>query len=132
MNKIQFKPFVVIFLIFFLSIGITQGQQLGMSFSFFFPRNGTFSNPISPFSFRGVGLNPSKYFSLETGFTLYRMSGMNVTGLPFETREPLMGPFFSLFVPAQAVLKMPLNNVTFSVKYLFADNLHLYNQWMLL
>ena len=94
----------------------SRAQQLGMSFSFFFPRNGYFSVPISPFSFRGVGLNPSKYFSLESGFTLYRMSGMTVTDIPFETRDPLMGPFFSLFVPAQAVLKLPVSNFVFSVK----------------
>jgi hypothetical protein len=96
--------------------GFSRGQQLGLSFSFLFPKNGSFSVPISPFSFRGLGISPSRYFSLETGFTLYRMSGMNVTGIPFETRDPVMGPFFSLFVPGQAVLKLPLRNVTFKLK----------------
>jgi hypothetical protein len=107
-------------LIFILSFGFLpqhgQAQQLGLSFSFLFPKNGSFSIPISPFSFRGLGINPSPYFSLETGFTLYRMSGMNVSDLPFESKDPLMGPFFSLFVPGQAVLKLPFKYFTFKLK----------------
>ncbi len=115
------RPFArkSLFILFFITMflpKLSQAQQLGLSFSFFFPKNGYFSIPISPFSFRGLGVNLSKYFSLETGFTLYRMSGMNVTNIPFETKDPVMGPFFSLFVPGQAVLKLPLQNVVFSLK----------------
>ncbi|HLF32602.1 MAG TPA: hypothetical protein VI583_00100 [Cyclobacteriaceae bacterium] len=115
MKKNRIKSFIITLILVF-STCLLKGQQLGMSFSFFFPRNGSFSNPVSPFSFRGIGLNPSRYFSLETGFTVYRMSGMNVTGLDFETNKPLMGPFFSLFVPGQAVLKLPLDKLVFSLK----------------
>lgn len=116
MKKNIFRHVVIILFMLTLVPGISKGQQLGLSFSFFFPENGYFSIPISPFSFRGVGINPSRYFSLETGFTLYRMSGMNVSDIPIKTRDPLMGPFFSFFVPAQAVLKLPLRNVVFSIK----------------
>lgn len=91
-------------------------QDLGMSFSFFFPRNGYFSTPISPFSIRGLSINPTRYFSFETGFSLYRMSGMNVTGLPFESKDPLMGPMFSLFVPVTGVLEAQAKNIAFRVK----------------
>jgi hypothetical protein len=115
MLKSRFKYLLVI-LTMLAFPRVTAGQQLGMSFSFFFPRNGSFSNPISPFSIRGVGINPSPYFSLESGFTLYRMSGMNVTGLPFQSDQPMMGPFFSMFVPVQAVFKLPMKKFTFSIK----------------
>ncbi len=114
-KSIRNYVFILLLSTFFLP-GKSSAQQLGLSFSFFFPKIGYFSIPISPFSFRGLGISPSRYFSLETGFTLYRMSGMNVTNIPFETKDPVMGPFFSLFVPAQAVLKLPLNNVIFKIK----------------
>lgn len=94
----------------------SYSQELGMSFSFFFPRNGYFSNPVSPFSFRGLGISPSRYLALETGFTLYRMAGMNISDMPFETREPLMGPMFSVFIPGEAVVKIPLENFVFKLK----------------
>ncbi len=110
------KHFLVLLFLFVLAPGISRGQQLGLSFSFFFPRSGYFSIPISPFSFRGLGLNFTHNFSLETGGTLYRMSGMNVTGMPFESKNPVMGPFFSAFVPVQAVLKFPFQNIVFSLK----------------
>lgn len=107
----------LILLLIFLNMpqrGISQ--ELGMSFSFFFPRNGYFSNPISPFSLRGIGIHPTNFFSIESGFSLYRMSGMNVINLPFETKDPLMGPFFSIMVPLQAVFEIQAGNVTFRAK----------------
>ncbi|MBR9999575.1 MAG: hypothetical protein KFF73_11420, partial [Cyclobacteriaceae bacterium] len=81
-----------------------RSQDIGMSFSFFFPENGYFSIPVSPFSIRGLGIHPTDFFSIESGFSLYRMSGLNVTDLPFESEDPLMGPMFSIFVPLEAVL----------------------------
>jgi len=107
--------------IFFLLILMSmpqkgESQELGMSFSFFFPRNGYFSNPVSPFSLRGIGVHPTNWLSIESGFSLYRMSGMNVINLPFETKDPLMGPFFSIMVPLQAVFEIQAGNVTLRAK----------------
>ena len=72
--------------------------------------------PVSPFSIRGLGVHPTNFFSIESGFSLYRMSGLNVTDIPFETREPLMGPMFSLFIPLEAVLEAQAGNVVFRAK----------------
>lgn len=116
MPKSVFKILGVWLLILFAYPYTSKGQQLGMSFSFFFPKNGYFSIPVSPFSFRGLGVGLSRNVSLETGFTIYRMSGMNVTGIPFETHDPVMGPFFSLLIPGELVLKLPVGNVVFSLK----------------
>ena len=114
--KTTFRISIVLIIIFISLAWQAKSQQLGMSFSFFFPKNGYFSNPVSPFSLRGIGIHPTDFFSIESGFSLYRMSGMNVIQLPFETMDPLMGPFFSIMVPLQAVFEVQTNNVVFRVK----------------
>ena len=99
-----------------LSATASQAQEFGLSFSYFIPRNGYFSTPISPFSIRGVGVNLNRFIALETGGSLYRMSGMNMTDLPFESKEPLVGPNFTIFVPAEIVLQLPGKNFEFDIK----------------
>lgn len=94
----------------------TQAQEVGLSFSYFIPRNGYFSTPISPFSIRGVGFNLNRYIALETGASLYRMSGLNIIDLPFETKDALLGPNFTLFVPAELVLQFQGKQVEFDIK----------------
>ncbi len=93
-----------------------MAQEMGVSFSFFFPKNGYFSAPISPFSLRGIGFNITKNLAIETGGSLYRMSGMNVTRLPFESNEPLVGPFFNLMVPLELILQFGNENFEFRLK----------------
>lgn len=92
------------------------GQEMGVSFSFFFPKNGYFSAPISPFSLRGIGFNLTNNLAIETGGSLYRMSGMNVSDLPFESKEPLVGPFFNLMVPVELILQFGTNDFEFRIK----------------
>lgn len=91
-------------------------QEFGLSFSYFIPRNGYFSTPISPFSIRGIGVNLNKFIALETGASLYRMSGLNIIDLPFESKDALLGPNFTLFVPAEVVIQLRGENVEFDIK----------------
>lgn len=121
-----------LFLVSILSLGgfiHLQAQQVGLSFSYFIPRNGYFSTPISPFSLRGVGVNLGKYFALQTGASLYRMAGLNIIGLPYQTKDPLLGPNFTLLVPAEIVFQLKGQRVQFDIKgggfffYGFAQNL---------
>lgn len=91
-------------------------QEVGLSFSYFLPKNGYFSTPISPFSFRGLGIDFNDYFGIQTGGTLYRMSGLNVTGLPFESRKPLLGPNFTVLVPVELVIMMTGKSQEFNIK----------------
>lgn len=93
-----------------------HAQDVGLSFSYFIPRNGYFSTPISPFSFRGVGVDLNRFVALETGISLYRMSGMNMLDLPFSTKDPLLGPNFTLFVPAELVLEFKGKQAEFDIK----------------
>lgn len=99
-----------------LTITISYAQDFGLSFSYFIPKNGDFSTPISPFSFRGAGINVNKFLALETGITLYRMSGLNMKDLPFESNHSLVGPNFTFFVPGEIVLQFPGSFGEFDIK----------------
>src|SRR5688572_17249974 len=103
-------------LVVMLSTSLVQAQQFGLSFSYFIPKNGYLSTPISPFSIRGVGVNLTDFLSLETGGSLYRMSGLNLKGLPFESKDPLIGPNFTIFVPAELVVMLKAGNVQLDLK----------------
>jgi hypothetical protein len=93
-----------------------QAQEMGVSFSFFFPKNGYFSTPISPFSLRGIGFNLTDNLALETGASLYRMTGMGVSNLPFESDKPLVGPFFNVMAPLELILQFGTNDFEFRIK----------------
>jgi len=93
-----------------------HAQQFGLSFSYFIPKNGYFSTPISPFSIRGVGVNLNNFMALETGASLYRMSGLNMKDLPFESKEPLIGPNFTIFIPAELVIMLQTKQIEFDIK----------------
>jgi len=93
-----------------------QGQDVGLSFSYFIPRNGYFSTPISPFSIRGLGVNLNRFLAIETGASLYRMSGLNIIDLPFESKDALLGPNFTLFVPVELVIQFKGKQVEFDIK----------------
>lgn len=91
-------------------------QSVGLSFSYFIPRNGDFSTPISPFSIRGVGFDINRFMALETGASLYRMSGLNVIDLPFESQSSLTGPNFTIFIPAELVFQFKGKGMEFDIK----------------
>lgn len=93
-----------------------EAQDFGLSFSYFIPKNGYFSTPISPFSIRGVGVNLNRFVSLETGASLYRMSGLNVKDMAFQTKDPIVGPNFTLMVPGELVISLKGNRVEFDIK----------------
>jgi len=115
-----YKKFRIIFFTLLLNIFTFShpifGQELGVSFSYFLPKDGYFSIPISPFSLRGVGFDLTRFFAVETGFTLYRMSGLNVKNLPFESKDPLIGPNFTLLIPLEGVIQFRGQNMEFRMK----------------
>lgn len=99
-----------------MTISGAMAQNVGLSFSYFIPRNGSFSTPISPFSLRGVGFDINRYFAVETGFSLYRMAGLNVIDLPFESKKSLTGPNFTVFIPLELVLQFKGQQTQFDIK----------------
>lgn len=106
----------LIIVVFCLANITSMAQSVGLAFSYFIPRNGEFSTPISPFSLRGVGFDLNRFLSIETGASLYRMSGLNVIDLPFESHSALTGPNFTLFVPAELVFKIRGKGIEFDIK----------------
>ncbi|MBT1704725.1 hypothetical protein [Chryseosolibacter indicus] len=96
--------------------GVSNAQDFGLSFSYFIPKNGEFSTPISPFSIRGVGVDINRYLALETGASLYRMSGLNLKDLPFESKKSLIGPNFTILIPAELVIQLKGSRVEFDIK----------------
>lgn len=106
--------FTVILTLFVMQF--TSAQEFGLSFTYFFPRNGDFSVPVTPFSFRGVGVDFNKFSGIETGGTFYRMSGLAMTNLPFESKEALIGPSFTIMVPLLLVLKAETSSSIFKIK----------------
>ena len=93
-----------------------RAQDFGLSFSYFLPKNGYFSTPISPFSIRGLGFDINRYIAIETGASLYRMSGLNLKDLPFESKEPLVGPNFTILVPVELVFQFKGAKAEFDIK----------------
>jgi len=108
--------FCKLIIVFLLPCSFAQAQQFGLSFSYFIPKNGYFSTPVSPFSIRGIGVNLTDFLALETGASLYRMSGLNIKDLPFESKDPLIGPNFTIFVPAELVIMLKAGQVEFDIK----------------
>ncbi len=106
----------LVLLIVTLSWAPAIAQNVGLSFSYFIPRNGSFSTPISPFSIRGVGFDINRFVAVETGVSLYRMAGLNVIDLPFESSKPLTGPNFTVFVPVELVLQFKGKQAQFDIK----------------
>jgi hypothetical protein len=102
------------FLLLFNTVAFAQ--QFGLSFSYFLPKNGDLSTPISPFSIRGLGVDLNRFIALETGASLYRMSGLNVKDLPFESNKALVGPNFTILVPAEIVFQLKGSSVEFDIK----------------
>jgi hypothetical protein len=107
---------IILSALFACALMQTQAQDVGLSFSYFIPRNGYFSTPISPFSIRGLGVNLNRFIAIETGASLYRMSGLNIIDLPFESKEALLGPNFTLFVPVELVLQFQGKQAEFDIK----------------
>ncbi|HMP99856.1 MAG TPA: hypothetical protein PKC24_08750, partial [Cyclobacteriaceae bacterium] len=92
-NKVKF---LLVGLSFTLLLKGAEAQEMGLSFSYFIPKNGYLSTPVSPFSIRGLGVGLNDYISLETGFSLYRMAGLNIIDIPYESKDALLGPNFTL------------------------------------
>jgi hypothetical protein len=103
----------ILFVAMFPRVG---AQDFGLSFSYFIPKHGDFSTPISPFSIRGLGVDLNKFVALETGASLYRMTGLSLKDLPLESKKPLVGPNFTILVPAELVIQLKGSRAEFDIK----------------
>ncbi|MDH5599453.1 MAG: hypothetical protein OEY34_10025 [Cyclobacteriaceae bacterium] len=109
------KKYLII-LFFFGFIVKNMAQNVGVSFSYFIPKNGEMSTPISPFSYRGVALPFTDVIGIQTGGSLYRMTGLNISGLPFQSKKNLYGPNYTLYVPLELYLQLGNRDATVTFK----------------
>jgi len=103
---------------FFMLINNTSSaQEVGLSFSYFIPKDGYVSTPVSPFSIRGVGFSLNRFVAIQTGASLYRMAGLNIKDIDdFESNKPLLGPNFTIMVPLELVLQFVGRQQEFRIK----------------
>lgn len=92
-----------------------RAQNVGLSFSYFIPKNGYFSTPISPFSIRGLGFDFNRFLAFQAGASLYRMPGLNIKGTPLISKDPFVSNF-TIFVPAELVIQLKGKGVQFDIK----------------
>jgi hypothetical protein len=110
------KKIVFALCLFWVMATKASGQDVGLSFSYFIPRNGDFSTPISPFSIRGLGVNLNRFIALQTGASLYRMAGLSIIDTPLESNHSLLGPNFTILVPAELVIQLAGQQVQLDLK----------------
>ena len=94
----------------------SSAQNFGLSFSYFVPKHGYMSTPISPFSIRGIGKDINRFLAIETGASLYRMSGLSMKDLPLNSKAPFIGPNYTIFVPLELVIQLKGNGVQLDLK----------------
>lgn len=101
------KNFVLILIIsIFLFGSAAQSQSIG--FSYFFPKNGYFSNPIAPVNF-SLPVKMGKFFQVSPGIGLYHIGGMSIKGFPevYESERAMVGPFQSVELTLLPALVIP-------------------------
>jgi hypothetical protein len=109
--KSGFKIIIILLLV----SASAKAQDFGLSFSYFLPKNGYFSTPVSPFSIRGLGFDLNRFIALEAGVSLYRMPGLNIKDLPLKSKDPFVGNF-TIFVPVELVFQLKGNGIEFDIK----------------
>lgn len=88
---------------------ITFSQSMG--FSYFFPKNGYFGNPIAPVSL-SLPLSFGKFIRISPGISLSNIGGMAMTGLPemYNSQRPLIGPFQNMNLSLEGSIVIPTKN----------------------
>lgn len=110
---VRFEKIAFLILLFLL-ITILSVQGIGVSFSYFLPRNGWFSHPVTPVSLRDIGPDFGRFLGVAGSLTLYSIRGMGITdeqGNPIDSGGPLVGPFLSVLGSAVAKVQIPIRQL---------------------
>jgi hypothetical protein len=105
-------------LLFFVFFSVFFGSLFAqsVSFSYFFPTNGYFSNPVAPLKL-SLPLSFGTNFEISPGLALYSIGGMNLENLPNDLKsdKPLAGPFQSFNVNLVPTVVIPSGDFSFDV-----------------
>ena len=105
---------ILVLALLLLLLTVFTAQGIGVSLSYFLPRNGMFSHPVPPLSFRNIGGEIGRYLGVAGSLSLYSIRGMSVKdaeGEPIDTGEPLVGPFLSVLGSAVGKIRVPLRQL---------------------
>ncbi|MBN2778341.1 MAG: hypothetical protein JXR36_11895 [Bacteroidales bacterium] len=107
------KKTVIAFVLFF-SIGIGSAFSQSVGFSYFFPKNGYFSNPVAPVNF-SLPIKFGNFLQISPGIGLSNIGGMSMTGFPeeYNSNIALIGPFQSLELSLIPAIVLPFKTVKF-------------------
>jgi hypothetical protein len=105
---------IVVLSLLLLLLTVFTVQGIGVSFSYFLPRNGMFSHPVPPLTLRDIGIDIGRYLGVAGSLSLYSMRGMGIRdegGKPIDTGGPLIGPFLSVLSSAVGKVRVPLQRL---------------------
>lgn len=104
---------IVVFLFLLFSAQV-YSQSVG--FSYFFPKNGYFSNPVAPVNF-SLPVKMSDFFQISPGIGLYHIGGMSMVGFSeeYNSERALVGPFQSMELTLLPAIVLGFKKVKFDI-----------------
>ncbi|MDD3859745.1 MAG: hypothetical protein PHW83_06060 [Bacteroidales bacterium] len=104
---------IVIFLFLLFSAQV-YSQSVG--FSYFFPKNGYFSNPVAPVNF-SLPVKMSDFFQISPGIGLFHIGGMSMFGFSeeYNSERALVGPFQSMELTLLPAVVLSFKQVKFDI-----------------
>jgi len=100
--------------IFFFLV-LHQAVAQGVAVSYLIPTNGELGTPVSPLSIRGLSLKLNDNLRIETGFSVYNLPGLAISGVPFSENKPIRGHHFGLLLPLSFVPSIDFKSFSISI-----------------
>ena len=100
----------------FAVVPLLPCHGVGVSFTYLFPRNGSFAHPIAPLSLSDIGVSFGKYLGLAASASLLRIGGLGITdsaGTPVGD-GPVLGPLTTVRLSAYLKVTVPVWRLTFT------------------
>ncbi|MCH8904705.1 MAG: hypothetical protein IIA45_12420 [Bacteroidetes bacterium] len=87
-----------------------SSQGVGIAFSYFFPKNGSFSAPVMPVSLNDISVvSLGKYLGVKSSISLYSIGGMSlkdIQDINLSSSVAVIGPFNSFAVTLAPQLRL--------------------------
>ena len=108
------KIILIALMVSIFSASCVFSQSVG--FSYFFPKNGYFSNPVAPINF-SMPIKFGNFIKVSPGIGLSNIGGMSMTGFPdsYNSAQALVGPFQSLELNLIPAIVFPFKTVKFDI-----------------
>ncbi len=106
------KIFITFLLVTAFGLSSLFSQSVG--FSYFFPKNGYFSNPVAPINF-SMPVKFGNFVQVSAGIGFSNIGGMSMTGFPdtYNSEKAIIGPFQSLELNLIPTIVLPFKTVKF-------------------